>query len=157
MSLAHSPAAFTIRPAGPPDLPAWLALRMAFWPEDSEAAHREQMADILGDADQAALLLFQDGGRLCGFAEVTIHPRAIGCETHRVGYLEGWFVEEGLRRCGHGRRLVEEAERWAASRGAREMASDTQLDNGISRAAHARLGYEEVQALVHFRKRLRSD
>ena len=157
MGLHVSAHSYRVRPAGAADVPVWLSLRMAFWPEDSESAHREQVADVLSDPDQAALLLVRDDGRVCGFAEVTIHPRAIGCETHRVGYLEGWFVEEGLRRAGLGRRLVEHAERWAVSRGAREMASDTQVENAISPAAHARLGYEEVQALVHFRKQIVPD
>ena len=37
---------------------------------------------------------------------------------------------------------------------ATEMASDTWLENEASIAAHLKLGYEEVERLVHFVKRL---
>jgi aminoglycoside 6'-N-acetyltransferase I len=53
-----------------------------------------------------------------------------------------------------GRALVAAAEAWARAQGCREMASDTHLDNAVSRHAHARLGYAEMEHLVHFRKPL---
>jgi hypothetical protein len=34
------------------------------------------------------------------------------------------------------------------------MASDTWLDNDVSIQAHKKLGYEEMERLVHFAKRL---
>jgi len=49
---------------------------------------------------------------------------------------------------------VAAAEDWARAQGCREMASDTWLDNTLSQQAHARLGYAEVERLVHFRKTL---
>jgi aminoglycoside 6'-N-acetyltransferase I len=47
--------------------------------------------------------------------------------------------------------LVEAAEDWARLRGFSEIASDTQLDNGASQAAHAALGYEDAERVVCFR------
>jgi aminoglycoside 6'-N-acetyltransferase I len=38
--------------------------------------------------------------------------------------------------------------------GCREMASDAEVENVGSRAAHARCGYTEIGALIHFRKDL---
>jgi len=43
---------------------------------------------------------------------------------------------------------------WARGRGYREMASDAQLANEISYAAHRQAGYEEVDRVVQFRKAL---
>jgi hypothetical protein len=37
------------------------------------------------------------------------------------------------------------------------MASDTELENIISQAAHRRLGYAEVERVVRFHKALESD
>jgi aminoglycoside 6'-N-acetyltransferase I len=50
--------------------------------------------------------------------------------------------------------LVAAAEEWARSKGCVEMASDTEIDNQVSHTAHGRLGYEEVERLIHFRKPL---
>jgi len=63
-------------------------------------------------------------------------------------------VESGYRRRGVGRALVEAAEQWAGARGFREIASDTQLENIASIAAHLRLGYQEVERNVCFLKRI---
>ena len=51
--------------------------------------------------------------------------------------------------------LVAEAERWAASVGCSEFASDALIDNTRSRAMHAALGFEETERVVFFRKALR--
>jgi aminoglycoside 6'-N-acetyltransferase I len=89
---------------------------------------------------------------LCGLAEVSIHSAAPGCTTDRIGYLEGWYVDPDYRGQGIGRALVRVAEEWARSEGCLEMASDTDPSYPISPAAHAALGYQEVQR--YFRKDL---
>ena len=50
--------------------------------------------------------------------------------------------------------LTQAAEGWARERGCTEMASDTWLDNEASIRAHLKLGYLEVERLVHFVKPL---
>jgi aminoglycoside 6'-N-acetyltransferase I len=113
------------------------------------------MEDILQNPEQEAVFVSAGPeGRLQGFVEVSIKSYAIGCGTKPVGYLEGWYVEPETRRKGVGRALVVAAEEWARSRGCRQMASDTQVENEGSQRAHTRLGYAEVERLVHFRKDL---
>jgi len=53
---------------------------------------------------------------------------------------------------GVGRAPVEQAEAWARSQGCREMASDTTPSYRLSPAAHAAMGYQEVEGC--FRKDL---
>jgi aminoglycoside 6'-N-acetyltransferase I len=50
--------------------------------------------------------------------------------------------------------LVFAAEDWAKRRGCTEMASDAELGNEMSLAAHTQLGYQETSRLVHLRKEL---
>src|SRR4030095_6737591 len=71
-----------------------------------------------------------------------------------VGYIEGWYVYPHCRRQGVGRALVRAAEEWAMSRGCRWMASDTEVENTLSQAAHAALGYRTVGTLAHFARPL---
>jgi aminoglycoside 6'-N-acetyltransferase I len=68
--------------------------------------------------------------------------------------VEAWYVDADVRRLGYGRALLAAAEGWARARGYREMASDTQLDNEVSRRAHLRSGYAEVDRIIQFRKLL---
>ena len=46
------------------------------------------------------------------------------------------------------------AEDWARGHGFRALASDAELDNQVSVAAHGALGFEEVDRVVCFLKRL---
>lgn len=89
-----------------------------------------------------------------GFAEVSLREYAEGCLTSPVGYLEGWFVVDRARRRGVGGALVEACERWAASKGCSEFASDAELDNLVSLDAHEALGFEAVADIRCFRKSL---
>jgi aminoglycoside 6'-N-acetyltransferase I len=100
-----------------------------------------------GDCERGA-------ARLGGFAEVGARPFADGCATSPVAYLEGWYVDPDLRRQAVGAQLIRGAEAWARSRGYRELASDTQLDNVVSQRAHERLGFSETERLVLYRKAL---
>jgi len=113
------------------------------------------MLDIL-DHPETQLVLVADGadGKLAGFLEASIRPFVEDCESENVGYLEGWYVDPEHRRRGLGRKLVSAAESWARSRGCTEMASDAELGNDMSLAAHTQLGYEETSRLVHLRKEL---
>ena len=103
----------------------------------------------------AVMVADRGDGSLAGFVEIGSRNYAEGCDTTPVAYLEGWYVDRDVRRTGLGARLLEAAEAWALEHGFSEMASDTELDNGISLRAHLALGFEEVERQICFRKRLR--
>lgn len=110
--------------------------------------------DLLADADTAIFVASNADGQLVAFIEVALRDYAEGCETSPVGYIEAWYVEPHVRGQKLGRDLALTAEQWARERGCVEMASDTWLDNEASIAVHERMGYHEVDRLVHFIKRL---
>lgn len=156
-----------IRDAGPGDRDELLRMRRALWPDCPDEEQRAEIGALL-DPDGgpppascvystggfAAFVAERPGGGLCGFLEASIRPFAEGVGARPVGYVEGWHVNEDVRRHGVGRALVEAAEAWARSKGCRWMASDALIDNAVSIEAHARLGYHEVERLVHFAKDL---
>jgi aminoglycoside 6'-N-acetyltransferase I len=145
-----------IRPAEPNDREEWLRMRLALWPDSSVEKEGEEVDTLLAGYPlptlMAAFVAERPEGGLCGLAEVSIHESAPGCATDRIGFLEAWYVDEDYRRSGLGRALVERVEAWARAAGCREMASDTDPFYPLSPAAHAALGYEEVQR--YFRKDL---
>lgn len=144
-----------IRSVNTGDIPSWLRMRVALWPDESEAEHREAITAYFNDPGKNTVFLaVHDSGRAVGFLEFNIRAYAEGCQSDRVGFIEGWYVEPAFQRQGIGRALVAFAEQWALNLGCTEMASDAVIDNTGSIAAHRRLGYEEVVRVVCFRKHL---
>jgi aminoglycoside 6'-N-acetyltransferase I len=139
----------------PDDRAEWLRMRQRLWPNPDPEAQLTDMDKWLAQVDTIVLVVPRGGGAstaLAGFAEVGTRSVADSCETSPVAYLEGWYVDEDLRRQGVGTALVRAAEAWALSKGLKEFASDTQLGNADSQLAHAALGFTEVERLVAYRK-----
>jgi len=146
-----------VRPAEPGDAVAWLAMRAELWPGESPGELGEEVRGWLAERprrDREVLLACSSGGRVLGFAELSVRSFAEGCRGDRVGYLEGWYVAPDQRGRGVGRALVKAALEWARRAGCAEFASDTELENASSQAAHAALGFAEVGRLVLFRRKL---
>jgi aminoglycoside 6'-N-acetyltransferase I len=136
------------------DLADWVRLREALWPgslSDHDAEARRHFA-----AGDDSLIVFgaELDGRLVGFLELDFRTCAPGCRSSPVPFIEGWFVEPRLRGQGIGRALVRAAEDRARSLGYDEIASDAEIENGNSISAHRALGYEEIERIVCFRRRL---
>lgn len=126
----------------------------ALFPQYSADDLADGMREFRTRTDADVFVVERPAGGLAGFVEVGARPYADGCDTSPVGYIEAWYVDPDVRRRGYGRALLAAAEEWARARGYREMASDAQLDNTTSHAAHHRAGYEEVDRVVQFRKSL---
>jgi aminoglycoside 6'-N-acetyltransferase I len=132
-------------------------MRRELWPEGSADEHEQEIERFFagGAREPLAVLIAEDsGGQPVGFAELSIRPHAEGCSNDRVGYLEGWFVRPAVRRRGVGRDLVAAAEGWARGQGCIELASDSQPDNEVSRAAHRAAGFDDVGLVRCYRKGL---
>jgi aminoglycoside 6'-N-acetyltransferase I len=143
-----------IRRAATPDIDDWLRMRQLLWPYSDPEELRIEVERMLAEPLEPAFVAVRPDGSLGGFLEAGLRKYAEGCNTSPVGYIEGWYVDEDLRRKGVGERLVRAAEAWAREQGCSEMASDTWLDNDMSISAHLSLGYEECERLVHFCKKL---
>ena len=145
----------TVRPVTRIDAPAWLAMRHALWPDESNG-HAAEIEAFFGGRLPMPLqvLVAVDESAVIGFVELSIRPYAEGCVTDRVAFLEGWYVVPGARRKGVGRALVHASEHWGRTQGCSEFGSDALLDNMASQAAHEALGFEEVVQIRCFRKDL---
>jgi aminoglycoside 6'-N-acetyltransferase I len=136
-----------------------LKIAAAIWPDAPLAEHRDHAAAILSGKPPSTLplVLFvaEVDDEVVGFVEVGLRSHADGCDTRQpVGFVEGWYVEPQHQRQGVGHALMAAAEDWSRSLGARELASDTWIDEEPSQRAHAALGFEVVDRCVHFRKSL---
>lgn len=129
-------------------------MRTVLWPGDHTAEIEEY--SLSGGSPLLAFVLVAERSPsgLCGFLEIGLRGYAEGCESTPVPFIEGWYVDEDVRGGGVGAGLVRAAEDWARAQGHSEIASDVEIDNEGSLAAHRALGYEEVTRLVCFRRAL---
>ncbi len=135
------------------DREIWFHMRKGIWPEAPDEYLSYDLDEILDSDIDAVFMAFVDG-QPAGMIEARLREYGEGCETSPVGYIEGWFVHESFRGRGIAGVLTDAAEAWAREKGCTEMGSDTWLDNETSIRAHVKLGYVEVERLVHFVKQL---
>jgi aminoglycoside 6'-N-acetyltransferase I len=141
-----------IRPATSADLTAWVAMRIALWPD--EEGLREGAEAMLADPGMLALIARIDGEPVA-FAEAALRRDYVnGCETSPVAFLEGIWVAPRYRRSGVAQALVEATAGWGRAKGCTEFASDILADNHESHAFHTAIGFEETERVIYFRYRL---
>lgn len=132
-------------------------MRNNLWP-GSLNEHLEEIDKYFSNTGIGVAEVFvleRSSKKLGGFIEVNIRNYAEGSAAPGVPYIEGWYVDKDLRGGGHGKQLMSAAEKWAVDHGFYELASDSELDNANSIAAHKALGFEEVDRIVCFIKKLR--
>jgi aminoglycoside 6'-N-acetyltransferase I len=138
------------------DHEAWLSMRHTLWPDSDREELEDEIAEFFTKPDTYPVWVCSaSSGELVGFIEVSCRDYVDGCKTSPVGYVEGIYVNPDYRHQGIARQFFEIAEAWARTQGCVEMASDTDLDNQVSRDVHRKVGYEEAEYLVIFRKLLR--
>jgi len=142
----------TIREATTSDRDEWLKLRLALWPEEADSL--DGGIDVfLADPEQICFLAFDDE-KAIGFIEMSLRKYAEGCDSSPVAFVEGWYVSEERREQGVGAALLARGEAWGRAKGCTELGSDTESWRTMSREVHKKLGFEEVEEIVAFRKSL---
>ena len=146
-----------IRKAELKDKEEWARMRNALWTESSQENLDGVEKFFSGEVTDVVevFVLERDSAKLGGFIELNVRNYAEGSEQPRVPYIEGWYIDADLRGRGYGKGLVEAAEGWATENGFDELASDAEMDNTSSIAAHKALGFDEVERIVCFLKKLK--
>lgn len=137
----------------------WLSLRQALWPDGTQAEHELEMAAFVADPRRfGQFIVYAQDGTPAGLAEVSLRTDHVnGTHSSPVAFLEGLYVAPAARRQGIARSLLVAVIQWGRERNCTELASDTQLENTLSQAVHARLGFEETERVVYFRTLCGSD
>jgi aminoglycoside 6'-N-acetyltransferase I len=143
-----------IRAASSSDRDQWARMRAALWPDADPRELADELAPFLADPDQVAFVAERPDGRLCGMVEASVRPFAEGVDERPCAFVEGWWVDQDVRRVGIGRGLIQAVEDWARNRGFAELGSNVELHNTLSQQAHQALGFEERERVVYYRKRL---
>ncbi len=130
----------------------WLRMRYSLWSDATLEEHREEIEELLEDADNCAqFMAYSSAGVAVGFAETSIrHEYVNGTNSSPVAYLEGVYVETLARQSGVGAALIEAVAAWGASQGCLELASDVPIDNLVSQNVHLALGFVATERVVFF-------
>ena len=128
-------------------------LAAMLWPGHSRDELERELADCLSSGRAAVFLLYEEG-EPAGFAQCQLRFDYVEGASHSpVGYLEGIFVKEKYRKKGRGRLLLSACQSWAEEMGAREFASDCELENEESLAFHLKSGFEIANRIICFIKK----
>jgi aminoglycoside 6'-N-acetyltransferase I len=129
-------------------------MRHALWPDADVDEMASESEAMLSDSEQVVFVVTRANGGLCAMVEAGVRPFANGVDESPCAFVEGWWVDEDMRRTGIGRTLINAVEEWARGRGFHELGSDADLHNSVSHRAHEALGFEERERVVCYRKLL---
>jgi GNAT superfamily N-acetyltransferase len=138
-----------IRPVTVEDAGAIAALsRELGYPVSAEVV-AVRMERLRGRDDQLVLAAVADDGTLAGWIHAADQDLV---ESERRCEILGLVVDGRRRRGGIGRRLVAEAERWAASRGLRRMSVRSNVTREESHPFYEAQGYVRLKTQQVYRK-----
>jgi len=139
-----------IRKATKDDIPVIAGLMAELWPHHTAAEMEAEVEESM-QQEETAFFLAEEGG----FAQCSLrHDYVEGTESVPVGYLEGIYVAEAVRKQGIARELLGACEKWAKEKGCREFASDCELTNTQSLKFHLQVGFTEANRIICFTKKL---
>lgn len=129
-------------------------LAMLLWPNNCINDLEKEMSKYIF-SENGAVFIYFNKAIPAGFAQCSLRGDYVeGTDSSPVGYLEGIFVKVEYRNKGIGKKLLTHCEEWAKGKGCSEFASDCELNNMESLKFHMRLGFEEANRIICFKKNL---
>lgn len=129
-------------------------LALLLWPDNTIEDLLLEMEELLASERTAVFIAYEHGSAI-GFAQCQLRTDYVeGTNSNVVGYLEGLFVMSDYRKKGYAKQLVEYCEQWSKSKECTEFASDCELHNEESLAVHLKLGFQEVNRIICFAKKI---
>lgn len=133
------------------DRDIWLSMYRQLFSDYSDAALLAEMDRIYKSGKRSVYMAETDGVAI-GFAEYALRDYANGCHSQPVPFLEGIWIHDDYRSQGIARALVEFLEAKARRAGFKEFGSDVELNNYPSQLMHERLGFEQTEKVIFYRK-----
>jgi GNAT superfamily N-acetyltransferase len=90
---------------------------------------------------ESAILLAELDGRGAGFTQ--LYPMFSSVRTARIWVLNDLYIDEGARRHGVGKALLDAAAQFAKEQGAAGLMLETTRDNDAARALYRAAGWHE--------------
>jgi aminoglycoside 6'-N-acetyltransferase I len=133
------------------DREMWLGMYRQLFEKYSDAALLGEIDRIFKSSKRSAYVAEADGVA-AGFAEYSLRDYANGCNSQPVPFLEGIWISEDYRSQGIAKALVQYLEKKAKMAGFKEFGSDVEINNYPSQLMHERLGFEQTEKVIFYRK-----
>lgn len=144
----------TIRKATVEDVEMVVSLAIQMWKLHTIEELAQEFCDYMNKESSIVFIAILDECAV-GFAQCGLrHDYVEGTDSSPVGYLEGIFVVEEYRKRGLAKSMLEACWAWAKEQGCTEFASDCELVNEDSLKFHLKMGFEEVNRIICFTKKL---
>ena len=143
-----------VKKAATGDSRALAEMAVQMWGSHTIDELEAEFIETLND-EKAAFFIKYANDLPVGFAQCGLRTDYVeGTESSPVGYLEGVFIEADYRKSGYAKELLLACEQWAKNMGCTEFASDCELDNVGSLKFHLAMGFDEVNRIICFKKRI---
>ena len=143
-----------VRKAGIENLEEIANIAILMWTDLDVRGFIDEFTDMISKGS-AQFFLKYERDMPVGFAQCQLRYDYVeGTDTCPVGYLEGIFVKEEYRNKGYAKELLSECEKWAKEKGCKEFASDCETDNDSGFNFHIAMGFDEVNRIICFTKKL---
>lgn len=144
-----------IKKAQEKDLKVLVGFASELFGENSFETLYKEFSELLLDNNAIIYIIFIDSIPV-GFAQCQLRFDYVeGTQTSPVGYLEGIYIKEKYRNNGYAKRLLNECEIWAKSKGCIEFASDCEITNSQSVNFHLKAGFHEANRIICFTKNIK--
>lgn len=133
-----------IRRAGPQDLDTLAVLFDAyrrFYGQPADVARARDWLRARMRFGESVVLIAERDGVAAGFTQ--LYPMFSSVRTARTWILNDLYVDDGARRCGVARALLDAAATFAREDGALGVALETSRDNAPARALYRAAGWHE--------------
>jgi GNAT superfamily N-acetyltransferase len=141
-----------VRKAKSSDVPQLAGLSTQLGYPVSEGDLAAYLSALGGDRDHAVFVCEIESGRICGFIHVLISKRMFLADFAELG---GLVVDRDCQGSGHGKKLLEAAEGWAAARGIKEIKVRSNVIRAKARDFYLGRGYQEYKKQNVFQKKLK--
>ncbi|KOP27255.1 GCN5 family acetyltransferase [Hapalosiphon sp. MRB220] len=139
------------------DLNEWLDLTLKLWPDESCEERQISLTKILQSPHEAGFIARIEDGQAIAFMNLSLrYDYVSGATQSPVAYVEGIYVKDEYRKQGVGKFLIQYAQKWGLENGCVELASDALLENTASYDFHTKVGFQEVERVVTFIKKIAS-
>ena len=144
-----------VRRAEAADHPVWAAMLARLHRDQSSEEFEREFTRLTSLSEPyVGFLAIGDNGEPIGMIDARVRNYAEGAPDLSAAYVEDLWIEPGHRRKGVAKRLLAAVEEWARRQGHNWLGSDARLGNSESHAWHRSAGFQEIERLVVFGKRL---
>ena len=117
----------------------------------TENETEERLAKLIHCRGEGVVLIAEVSGEIVGWLHVSVTPLL---EVPLRAEVNGLVVDETKRSQGAGAKLLEAAERWAATKGCKSMSVRSNVIRERAHGFYLRHGYEHFKTQKAFRKSL---